>query len=1018
MYGLNNKALGEMIRNRFGERIWEAIVQKSGLDASYLKRTRAYPNAVIGRLMRAASEVLGLPSEDLIATLGASWILHTTQKGSNAAPSLSSSQPFSEPGPPAAPSSALNGSQGQSYPQSPPAPIDLKKINLKKDDSQKTDPLKTAPPKIASQKSDRVTAKVELQPPSSDNVQKSWCADGDSGSDLDSFLAKVSKAAIARVPHEFSLSPKLFGRVFPFHFACDRNLNLVQLGDVLQRICPEIQLGDPLDRHFRLQRPNIQANFDTIREHPRSLFVLVAQQQDLQLKGQMVYEEEAEIVMFLGSPWITKMEDLETLGLNLKDFAIHDPLIDLLFLLQAQNTALADAKQLNSALTQQQTELCQANQQLLERSRLSTLAAEVGVALGQEGGLTESLHRCMQIFAQQLDADCAGIWTFDQASEQLKLQAITGQSPYLENIASVVDLGTSILGNIAQNRHPYFTNDVATDACLNAEEWGNCKQLAAFAGYPLVVENRLVGTLALFSRQPLSSVAHSMLEWIANSLAVAIDRIWAREELLSRREALLFQLASQIRDSLDLDTILGTAVKEIHKLLQIDRCYFLRCWQQAGSPSLAVTHEARNLNLPSWLGERSARYFSPLVDRIQNSEMMRTDDVACDRTLDVNTQKLLASEGISAQLFLPLQARSGQRGAIVCSHSGQPRPWSDSEVELLQAVVDQLAIALDQAELYTQTRAAAFDAQTQAQQLRQALRDLKQAQVQLIQSEKMSSLGQMVAGVAHEINNPTSFIHGNLTHASRYIQDLLSLIQLYQQRYPQPGKTIEAAMEEIDLDFLLADLPNLMDSMQVGADRIRQIVMSLRNFSRLDQVKVKAIDIHDGINDTLMILRNRLEVKPGQPNIQVVKEYGQIPKIECYSGQLNQVFMNILANAIDALESSERSNSKRSKNETLASSDCPADPLAPSIRIRTEVTDRDTVTISIVDNGPGISESVRKRLFDPFFTTKPVGKGTGLGLSISYQIVVEKHSGQLKCLSQLGQGCEFQIEIPIKQAVD
>ncbi len=995
MYGLNNKALGDMIRDRFGQRIWEAIVHKAGLDPGHLSHVKTYPNAIIGRLMRAASEVLGLPPEDLIATLGASWILHTTQKGAKAdLGTPSSKHALPETVPPSKSFPSLYSSvQNQNYNLPQPQKINSEKIN--------------------SEKSEVMKAKRELQLPSSENPQALWSDDRQPDSDLDNFLSKVSKAAVTRIPPTFNLSPQLFGQVFPFHFACDRDLSLVQVGNVLQRICPEIQLGDSIEQHFRIQRPNIRANFKAICEHPRSLFVLIAQQQDLQLKGQMVYEEESEVIFFLGSPWITKMEALETLGLTLKDFAIHDPLIDLLFLLQAQNTALSDAKQLTTALTERQTELCQANQQLLERSRLSALAAEVGVALGQGGALPGSLHRCMQIIAQQLEADCAGIWTFNQTHEILELQALAGQSPYIDTIASSITLGSSILSNIAQNQHPYLTNNVASDGCLSIEEWGDCKQLVAFAGYPLVVEQRLVGTLAFFSRQPLSSIAHTMLEWIASSIAVAIDRSWAREELLSRREALLFRLSSQIRDSLELDTILGTAVNEIRKLLQIDRCHFLRCWQQSGSPSLAITHEARRANLPSWLGERSAQHFSLLGQRILNSAMIRTDDVACDRVLDAETKQLLEREGITAQLFLPLQSRSGQQGAIVCSHSGEPRAWSDSEVELLQVVVDQLAIALDQAELYARTQTTAVAAQTQAQQLGQALQDLKQAEVQLIQSEKMSSLGQMVAGVAHEINNPTSFIHGNLTHASRYIQDLLSLIQLYQQRYPQPGEKIEAAIEEIDLDFLLADLPNLMDSMQVGADRIRQIVLSLRNFSRLDRTQMKAVNIHDGINDTLMILRNRLEAKSGQPNIQIVKEYGPLPKIECYSGQLNQVFMNILANAIDALESPEHPDSE-ALAAVLAGPD--ASP-APSIRIRTEVTNRDTAVISIADNGPGISDSVKKRLFDPFFTTKPVGKGTGLGLSISYQIVVEKHGGQLKCLSQSGQGSEFWIEIPVKQAV-
>ncbi|MFB2968029.1 PAS domain S-box protein [Aerosakkonema sp. BLCC-F183] len=286
-----------------------------------------------------------------------------------------------------------------------------------------------------------------------------------------------------------------------------------------------------------------------------------------------------------------------------------------------------------------------------------------------------------------------------------------------------------------------------------------------------------------------------------------------------------------------------------------------------------------------------------------------------------------------------------------------------------------------------------------ASQLQQALEELKQAQSLLIQSEKMSSLGQLLAGVAHEINNPVNFIYGNLCHASEYAKDLLGLVELYQEHYTNPIPEIEAEAESIDLEFLMEDLPKLLSSMKVGADRIREIVMSLRNFSRLDESQMKEVDLHEGIDSTLMILHNRIKARSDSPGVQIVKEYGKLPKINCYPGQLNQVFMNIITNAIDALEEGSKEKSH---------------PLA-TICIRTEVLDSNCIAIRIIDNGPGMSESVRSQLFDPFFTTKPVGVGTGLGLSISYQIVVEKHRGQLRCLSEQGKGTEFIIEIPIRQ---
>ncbi|MBD2181528.1 response regulator [Planktothrix sp. FACHB-1355] len=298
----------------------------------------------------------------------------------------------------------------------------------------------------------------------------------------------------------------------------------------------------------------------------------------------------------------------------------------------------------------------------------------------------------------------------------------------------------------------------------------------------------------------------------------------------------------------------------------------------------------------------------------------------------------------------------------------------------------------------------------QAQFLEQALRELQQTQTQLVQSEKLSSLGQLVAGVAHEINNPVNFIYGNLTHAHEYTQGLLKLLNLYQQKFPDPGSEIIEELEAIDLEFLAEDLPKLLCSMQVGAERIRQIVLSLRNFSRLDESDMKQVDVHDGIESTLLILHNRLKARSDRPAIQVIKEYCPLPLVECYAGQLNQVFMNLVANAIDAIEESFTIN-----HLSLINDKRPTIREQGQIRIQTEIINRDFIRVTIADNGPGMTDEVRLKIFDPFFTTKPIGKGTGIGLSISYQIVVEKHGGQLKCVSVPGQGTEFAIEIPIRQ---
>ncbi|QXE22239.1 multi-sensor signal transduction multi-kinase [Richelia sinica FACHB-800] len=287
-------------------------------------------------------------------------------------------------------------------------------------------------------------------------------------------------------------------------------------------------------------------------------------------------------------------------------------------------------------------------------------------------------------------------------------------------------------------------------------------------------------------------------------------------------------------------------------------------------------------------------------------------------------------------------------------------------------------------------------------QLKDALTKLKKSQMELIQSEKMSSLGQLVAGIAHEINNPVNFIHGNITYANEYAHELLDLLNQYEKHYPHPPAEIETLRKDIDVEFLSEDFTKLLESMQIGTNRIRDIILSLRNFSRLDEAEVKNVDIHEGINSTLTILHNRIKAKPDTPEIQVIKEYGQLPLVECYPGQLNQVFMNIICNAIDAIL---ETHIGKTYEEICAN--------PGKIVIKTQLENDQSISIRITDNGPGMTKDVSAKLFDPFFTTKPVGQGTGLGLSISHQIITEKHGGKLYCNTAPGEGTEFVIEIPV-----
>ncbi|MEH2115757.1 sensor histidine kinase [Nostoc sp.] len=341
-----------------------------------------------------------------------------------------------------------------------------------------------------------------------------------------------------------------------------------------------------------------------------------------------------------------------------------------------------------------------------------------------------------------------------------------------------------------------------------------------------------------------------------------------------------------------------------------------------------------------------------------------------------------------------------------------PTYWLSSFIKFITAIIS-LYTAIALLPIIPQAIALPSPAQLETAncQLKLTLKELENTQSQLIQTEKMSSLGQLVAGIAHEINNPVNFIDGNIVIINEYIINLLNLITLSQECHSPLGAEIQTYIEEIDLGFIKEDLPKILFSMKMGTQRISNLVLSLRNFSRLDEAEKKAVDIHEGLDSTLLILQNRLEGEGNHPDIQVIKKYGNLPQVECYAGQLNQAFMNILNNSIDTLIESIVGcnllavNVKTTGNQQLINNN-------PQIRICTEVLDTNKVIIRIADNGCGMTEAVKQKIFDPFFTTKPVGSGTGLGMSISYQII-NKHGGQLKCISAPLQGTEFIIEIPI-----
>ncbi|MGM3309107.1 GAF domain-containing sensor histidine kinase [Anabaena sp. WFMT] len=542
-------------------------------------------------------------------------------------------------------------------------------------------------------------------------------------------------------------------------------------------------------------------------------------------------------------------------------------------------------------------------------------------------------------------------------------------------------------------------------------------KIRAYALTPIFVGRNLWGLLAAYQHsapRQWENVEVEFLGQVASQLGVALQSSQMVTQIQTRADEMqqsaeqrriLFDLVVKIRESLDLETILNSTVQEVRRSLVADRVGIFHFDPNVGfcSGEFIAEDVVNNFNSALAVKVQDYCFGNQYAPQYRQGQVQVISDVTSVGS-KVPHLEIIERFQVKAQIIVPLMEGDELWGLFCIHQCTHNRNWEESELEFVTQVAAQLSVALRQANLFQQSHLLG-QTREEANQLAQALNELRTAQMQIIHAEKMASLGQLVAGVAHEINNPINFIHGNLEHAHQYTQELLRYVELYRLHHPYSAPEIQEFSKKAEIEFIFEDLPKLFQSMKVGTERIREIVSSLRNFSRLDEADFKTANIHEGIDSTLMILQNRLKSSADSHIIHIIKEYDTLPLIECYPGQLNQVFMNLLSNAIDALE--ER-NIKQS-SEFIA-----ANP--SEIHISTSLLNQDWIIIRITDNGLGIDEKVLSRLFDPFFTTKSVGKGTGLGLSISYQIVTNKHNGKIYCHSEIGKGTEFVIELPIFQA--
>ncbi|MDY6806615.1 MAG: AAA family ATPase [Cyanobacteriota bacterium] len=530
-----------------------------------------------------------------------------------------------------------------------------------------------------------------------------------------------------------------------------------------------------------------------------------------------------------------------------------------------------------------------------------------------------------------------------------------------------------------------------TEAYYGYARWGakvKVKQLEK--RYPQLL------AVILNRQEERSSLDKSINYTIANTVTSTGSNINALLDLSSVIEA-----SRALSETLELEELLSSLIRVAIENVGASKSVLIL--PQGGNLAIAAIASGDSTTLqPSHPLAESLEVPVGIINLVNATRQTRVIDDAMADTFSMADPYTNEKQPKSI-VCTPLLHQGELMGILYLENNLAKAAFSSDRLEILEIITAQAAISLANANIYASLEEKVEERTRELNdknlRLAETIKEVKRTQTQLIQTEKMSSLGQVVAGVAHEINNPVSFIYGNIDCARDYVRDLLRLINVYQKEYPNPTPLVEETISDIELDFLREDLEKLLISMKTGSERISKIVQSLRVFSRLDEAEKKPVDIEEGIDSNLLIIQNKLEANKNRPPIEVVKEYGNLPPVNCYASEINQVFLNIISNAIYALDEAWKSGEKSEAS--------------PVITVRTQRSEDQSVIISIADNGMGISKEVRKKIFDPFFTTKPVGSGTGLGLSVAHSIIVEKHRGNLSCNSTPGKGTEFAIEIPI-----